>query len=125
MTVEEMQEITERDFRSYGRSINLVPLFKYLGINITASENDWTVVGRNLRKTQKNWAWLKSILGWEGSITRVSGTLLKAVIQEVFLFGSEMWVMTHRMVWALGRFQNRAARQITGRQPQQLLGGIW
>ena len=44
MTVEEMQEITERDFRSYGRSLNLVPSFKYLGIIITASDNYWTVV---------------------------------------------------------------------------------
>ena len=59
------------------------------------------MVVRNLRKARKKWAHLTSILGREGSITRVSRTLFKAVIQ------------------------NRVAQQIMGRQPHQILGRIW
>ena len=52
------------------------------------------MVVRNLQKAQKKWAHITSILGRKGSIMRVSVTLFKAVILEVFLFELEMWVMT-------------------------------
>ena len=56
---------------------------------------------RNLRKAWKKWAHLTSILGREGSITRVSRTLFKAVIQ------------------------NRVAQQIMGKKKHLRLSRIW
>ena len=53
MVVDYIQEITEREFRSYDRSLNSVPSFKYLGRILTYSDNDWPVVVRNLRKAHK------------------------------------------------------------------------
>ena len=63
----------------------------------------------NLQKARKKWSQLTSILGREGSITQVLGTLFKSVIQVVFLFGLDMWVMTTCMGWALGCFKNKVA----------------
>ena len=40
MSVEEIQESTEQYFRAYGRPLNSVPLFKYLGRILTALDND-------------------------------------------------------------------------------------
>ena len=74
------------------------------------------VVG-TLRKAQKSCERMASILGWEGTFPRVLGVLFKAVVQEILLFGSEMWVMPPHMGRALESSQNRTARQITGRQP--------
>ena len=42
-----------------------------------------------------------------------------AVVQAVLLFGSETWVLTSRMDWALGSLHHRVAQRLTGRQPRQ------
>ena len=49
--------------------------------------------------------------------------LLKAVVQAVLLFGTETWVMTPCMEWALGSFQHGVAQRITGRQLRRKEGG--
>ena len=104
-----MKESAEWDFRAYGRPLTLAPSSKYLVQILTASDDDWPAVVKNLRKEKKKWAQLTRILGWEGSNMRVLGTYPKAVVQAVLLFGSEMWVMTPRMRRALGGFQNMVA----------------
>ena len=63
MVVEDIRESTEQYLRSYGRPLNLVPSFKYIGRIIKNLENDWPVVVRNLRKAHKKWAQMTSILG--------------------------------------------------------------
>ena len=73
---------------------------KYPGRVLTASDNDWTIVVGNLRKARKKLAWLSSILGWEGENLQVLGIFFKAVVLEVLLFGSNMWVMNPRTDWA-------------------------
>ena len=80
----------------------------------------------NLRKLRKSWAWLLRILVQEGYNPQLLGVLFKAVLQEVLIFGSEMWVMTPRMGRALGGGgHHKVARRITGRHPQQRLGESW
>ena len=65
------------------------------------------------------------ILGQEGNIPWVLGAFFKAVVQAVLLFRSETWLLTSCMGRALGSFQHRVARRITGRQPKQREGGGW
>ena len=45
----------------------------------------------------------------------------KSVVQVVIIFGDEKWVITPRIVRALGGVQHRDI----GRQPQRLLDGSW
>ena len=68
-----MREITEMAFELYGKQLNTVPSFKYLGIILTAGDDDFPVVAGNLRKAQKSWGRLKRILSREGEDKRVSG----------------------------------------------------
>ena len=49
--------------------------------------------------------------------------VFKVVVQAVLLFRSEMWVIYPRMGRVLGFFQHIVARQITGIQLKQQLGG--
>ena len=77
------------------------------------------VVG-NMMKASKSWARLLIIMGSEGENKRVSGIFFKAVVQAVLLLGAEMWVMTHRMGWAMGGFQHKVAQRITDRHPWRL-----
>ena len=94
-------------------------MFKYLGRVLTAVDDNWQAVTGNLWKARKSWARLERIMGREGSSTQVSEIFFKTVVQAVLLFGSETWVPTPPMGWALGSLQYRVARRIAGRQTKQ------
>ena len=46
--MEEYQDVTSREFSAYGRPLEMVTSFRYLGRVILAAENDWPAVVRNL-----------------------------------------------------------------------------
>ena len=109
---------SERAFEVYRAPIESVTSFKYLGIILTATDNDWTAVVGKLGKAMRSWGRLSRVLGREGADPKVSQAFYIAVTQAVLLFGSDMWVLTLRMEKALDIFQSRVARKIMGRQPQ-------
>ena len=94
MAEEEIQESVERDFQAYGRPLETVTLFKYLGLVLTTGDNDWPALVGKLKRAWKSWAQLKRILGWEGGKPRVSVMFFKAVVQAVLIFRSKTWVLT-------------------------------
>ena len=57
-----MREITEMAFELYEKQLNTVPSFKYLGIILTAGDDDFPAVAGNLGKARKSWGRLKQIL---------------------------------------------------------------
>ena len=63
----------------------------------------------NLRKDRKSQSCLSIILGREGASSRVSGMLLKTVVQAVLIFGAETWVMNPYIGRDLEGFYNRVA----------------
>ena len=83
-----------------------------------AMDDDWLAVVRNFlaRVVCKR---MKRIISREGTEPRVSGLFFKAVVQVVFLFVSETWVVTPRMGSALGGFQGQVARRIMGHLPRR------
>ena len=83
--------------------------FEYLGCILTALYNEWMEVMGNLWKAPKKWARISRILVKEGEDARMPGNFSKSVVQVVFLFGSETWVLTPHMGQTLGGFQHRAA----------------
>ena len=42
-------------FEVYGKQLKTVPSFKYLGIILTAGDDDWPAVAVKLGKAQKSW----------------------------------------------------------------------
>ena len=121
----ETWESTERAFEAYGEPIKNVSAFTYLGRVLTAKDEDWLEVVRNLGKERRSWGWLSQVLGRERTDLKVSRAFYTAVTQSVLLFGEDTWVLTLRMEKALESFHSRVARKITGRQPRQKKGGIW
>ena len=106
-------------FEAYGNQLEAVPNLKYLGRIMMAGDDDWPVVAGNLVKARKSWGWLTQILCRKWAGKRISGTFLKAVVQQVLLFGAGAWVLTPRIERALYSFMHGAARRITGRQPRR------
>ena len=52
---------------------------------------------------------------------QVSGFFFKVVLQSVFLFSAETWVVILHMGRVLGGFQDQVARRLTGRLPRRRL----
>ena len=61
--------------------------------------------------------------GGDSNGNRGSGVRVGSVVQVVFLFGSETWVLTPHMGQTLGGFQHRAAIGCLGKQPRRLPNG--
>ena len=61
-----MRENLERAFHAYGKPMEAVLEFRYLGRLLTATDDDWPAVARNIRKAQVSWGRLARVLGREG-----------------------------------------------------------
>ena len=55
-----------RAFNAYGRRLNSVKEFRYLGRVLTATDDDWPAVARNLYRARATWGRMAIILGREG-----------------------------------------------------------
>ena len=115
----EGEAATERAFHAYGKRMQSVTEFSYLGRILTSTDNDWPAVARNLRKARVTWGRLARILGREGADSKVSRNFYIAMTQQVLLFWAETWVLTKNMEAALDAFQGRVARRLTGRMPRR------
>ena len=115
----EGEAASERAFEAYGRKINQVQEFRYLGRVLTATDDDWPEVARNLYRSRATWGRMARILGREGADPKVSRMFYIAVTQQVLLFGADSWVLTGKMEAALDTFQGRVARRLTGRTPRR------
>ena len=68
---------------------------------------------------------MTQILSREGTMLRVSGIFLKAVLQAVLIFGLETWVVAPCMGKDLGGYQDQVVRYMTGRIPRQKPDRSW
>ena len=59
----------------------------------------------------------------EGADAKTYGMFCVAVVQSVFIFGLDTWVLMPRILKALENLRNRAARRISGRVPRQKNNG--
>ena len=75
----EGEAATERAFHAYGKRMQSVTEFRYLGRILTSTDNDWPAVARNLQKARVTWGRLARILGQEGADPKVSRNFYIAV----------------------------------------------
>ena len=61
MAEAELRDRTERVLEAYGKPLETVATFKYLGRVMTAGDDDWSAVAGNLVKSRKSWGWLSHI----------------------------------------------------------------
>ena len=102
LVAKEERAITPRSFSTYGRILEMTTSFRYLGRVISAADNNWPEVVRNLAKARAVWKRVARILIREGARPRVSVFFFKDVVQSVLLFGAETWVVNPRMGRVLG-----------------------
>ena len=86
LEAEEEREFTVRAFSTYGSPLDMVTSFKYLGQVISATDDDWPAVVRNLAQENKVWSRMSCIISREVATPWVSGLFFKAVIQVLLIF---------------------------------------
>ena len=92
---------------------------------MTANDNDWPALRKNLQKARGKWMQVSKVLRTEGADPKICANFYKAVVQTVLLFGSETWVISPAMLRTLEGFHHRIARQISGHKPEKLESGEW
>ena len=110
---------------AYGIPLAPFTSFEYLGIVLSAADDDWPVVVSNLWKSHQKWERMTRVLRREVVDDRTLVQIYLTVFQSVMLYGLETWVMTPRIGRVLGGFHHRVARRLTGRQPRQVREIVW
>ena len=62
LSVEEEREVTDRACSAYGRLLEMVTYFRYLGQVISAADDDWPAVVKNLFWARAVWKRMMIIL---------------------------------------------------------------
>ena len=101
--------------------------FKYLGRPLNETNDDWTAIKYNLKKSRKIWSAVKRVLIRDKSSLRTMGYFYKAVVQSILLYRSETWVYTDKMLSRLRNFHNKIARRLTNQhiRPIEKEDGEW
>ena len=59
----ETRENVERAFHAYGKPMEAVSEFRYLGRLLTATDDDWPAVAEKIRNARVSWGCLARVLG--------------------------------------------------------------
>ena len=86
LSEKERRKNLDQAFEAYGVPIKSVLEFKYMGRILTATDNNWPEVVRNLGKLRRSWGSLFRVLGRDSVDPKVSRALYIAVTQAVLLF---------------------------------------
>ena len=89
--------------------------FKYLGRILTADNNDWVTMSRNLSRAIERWGKIRRILVRDGATQPMMVSFYRAIILSVLLYGAETWEYSPAMVLKLEAFHNRAIRHLCGK----------
>jgi hypothetical protein len=107
-------------FTAYGKELERVEVFKYLGRLLAYDDNDTQTVRNNLKKARGVWARQSRMIRAENVSPRVCGIFYKAIVQSILLFGSETWNLSPVSLKSLEGFNIRATWRMAGKRPQKL-----
>ncbi len=84
----------QQEFEMYRDVLERMEVFKYLGPRLTMVGDNAHAVCAQLVKARRVWARVITVLQGENASPKVCGTLYRAVVQNVLLYGSESWVLS-------------------------------
>ena len=99
--------------------------FRYLGRTLYQMDDDCPDVRRNIMHARFLWGVLGTLIRQEGADLRVAAIFYRAVVQEILLYGLEMWSLLAEIEKKLERPQSSFIRKITGKRALQIVDGTW
>ena len=113
-------------FYAYGKELERVDIFKYLGKLTSYDDSDNQAIRNNLRKARRTWARLSHVCRSENIPPKIAAVFYQAVIQSVLLFGSETWCLNETILKELRGFHITAAyRMAKVHKPRKDEEGNW
>ena len=91
-------------FKVYGKEIERVREFKYLGRWIMDNDDDTKCIDLQLKCAKKKWNCIAAILKRQGANAEVMSRFYLCIVQAVLLYGSESWTVTKRNMKKTGIF---------------------
>ena len=123
------KKCTEVNFSLMGEegadNIKGVDIFKYLGRPLDRSDDNWTEVLRNIQKVRQVLGHLGKFLWMEGADTFISEKFYRTVVQAVFIFGEETWVLLAAMLKKLEGVHLVFLRPVIGKKKRRPRGASW
>jgi hypothetical protein len=99
-------------FHVEGEVLEKVDLFQSLRRILAQDDDDIQAVRQQIKKARGIWARVGQVLMADNTLPKVSAKFYKAVVQSVFLYGSETWNLTTITLAWLEGFRIRAAYQM-------------
>ena len=97
----------------------------YLYQKTAYNKGDWVAVYQNLQKSRRQWGMIVRMMERTGETVRDRVAIYKAVVQSMFLYISEVWVVTGEMFKVREGFYHWTARGITGMTKKRGLCREW
>ena len=112
--LEKRQEFAEEvELTVYGKKLERVSEFKYLGRIFSQDDDDSKCINKQLKKARARWNNVAQVLSREGANAPTMARFYKAIIQAVLLYGADSWTIT-KLNWdRLRAFHKRAIRHMT------------
>ena len=89
------------------------------------NNSDWAALYSNLRKAQIIWGLLEKVLGKTRAPIKAQEMMYKAVVQEVLMYGSEIWVVIYMMMAIIEGLHHSIGRRIVEMTAWRGDGGEW
>jgi hypothetical protein len=128
-THEEMQDkqadAEEVKFTVYGKELERVGEFKYLGRVLADDDDDTASIVGNIKKARQRWNCIANILKREGANAKTMAKIYMAVVQAVLLYGADSWAVSDKNLRKLRTFHHRAIRYMTGKHIKKLTDEVW
>ena len=115
----------DMDITVYGKKLERVTEFKYLGRILSQNDDDSKCIEQQLKRARARWNNVAQILKREGANAPTMARFYKAIIQAVLLYGSESWTIT-KLNWdRLRSFHKRAIRYMTTTHIRKISEDRW
>jgi hypothetical protein len=112
-------------FTTYGKELERVEVFKYLGRLLAYNDSNAQAVRGNLKKGHAIWSRLSCIIRSENASSRACSIFYKATVQSVLLLGSKTWNLSQSTLKLLEGFHIRATWHMADKRLMRLLDGTW
>ena len=109
----------------YGKKLEQVSQFKYLGRILTDTDDDTAAITNQLKKARQQWNAIARILKRKGANAMTMAKFYMAIVQAVLLYGADSWVISARNMQRLRAFHDLALRHVTGRHIRKNQDGTW
>ncbi len=116
----------QQEFQVYEELLERVKTFKYLGRQLSMTDDNAPAVCTQMAKARGVWARVSVVLKGENASPKVCRMFYREVVQSVLLYVSKSWVLNPAfLVWLKGFHVRAAWRMAREHRPRRGVYMVW